>query len=129
MIQTLHLFNFSPATIRLIHYCISMVNMSALWNRVKSEFFSTKRCIRQGDPLSTFMFVIYLERLPMIVNKVVREKRWQTFDVCKGGPKIPFLLFADDLLLFTKANEKQATVAMEITKNFCEVSCQCINTE
>lgn len=42
--------------------------------------------------------------------------------MCHGGPKIPQLLFVDDLLLFAKANTAQAIVVRDIVQLFCQAS-------
>lgn len=78
--------------------------MAVIWNGVKTEFFKTSRGLWHGDPLSPFLFVIYLKRLSMLINKAICDNVWKTFDVCREGPSIPHFLFVDDLLLFARAN-------------------------
>lgn len=125
--HTLQMFNFPLKTIQLVRTGISSVNMSVLWNGEKTDFFHTSRGLRQGDPLSPFLFVIYVERLSMLVNKAVSDNRWKFFDVCRRGPKIPHLMFADDLLLFAKTNTYQAKVITDIRSEFCRLSGQSIS--
>lgn len=63
----------------------------------------------------------------MLINKAISENRWKTFDVCRRGPKIPHLMFVNDLLIFAKANMCQAKVITDIVVEFCWVSCQSIS--
>lgn len=43
-------------------------------------------------------------------------------NLSRNGPKISHLFFADDVLLFTKANVTQATLVRKILDTFCEMS-------
>lgn len=91
------------------------------------RFFQNFSRVAQGDPLSPFLFVIYLERLSMQINRAVSDNIWKTIDVCRGGPSIPHLLFADDLLLFARANTKQEQLITTIIDDFCKYSSQSIS--
>ena len=73
LIDTLARFNFPFNTIRLIHNCIANTSMSLLWNRERTDQFIPTRDLRQGDPLSMFLFVIYLERLSMQISQDVHN--------------------------------------------------------
>lgn len=54
-------------------YCISYVWFSVLVNVIPLGFFSSSRGLRQGDPLSTILFVIVMEALcKMISTSVVK---------------------------------------------------------
>lgn len=67
ILNMLKLFNFLIAIIKLVHTCTTYSNMSLLWNGEKITPFKLTRGIRQGGPLFPFLFVIYLERLSMLI--------------------------------------------------------------
>lgn len=128
LMETLELFGFPASCLRLIKNCISTSTLAVLWNGEKTDTFHPSRGLRQGDPLSPYL-VLYLERLSRLVAQAVELKRWKTFEVCRGGPIIPRLFFADDLLFFAKANLSQASVVQEIVQSFCQASGQRVSVD
>ena len=77
--QTLNLFKFPLRTIKLINTCIDSSSLAVMWNQEKLELFSPSHGLRQGDPLSPFLFVIYLERISFLISQTVHENKWKTF--------------------------------------------------
>ena len=61
------------------------------------------RGIRQGDPLSPYLFLIVAESLSALIKKLVDEGVLEGIYVCRRGPKLSHLFFADDSLIFCKA--------------------------
>lgn len=59
--------------IQWINNCISTVRFSVLINGAPEGFFPAQRGLRQGDPLSPFLFIIVMEGLNNMI-KVAREK-------------------------------------------------------
>lgn len=49
--------------------------------------------------------------------------------LCRDGPKIIHLFFADDILPFCKANDQECTTMMEILEAYDRASGQCINKD
>lgn len=62
-------FGFGDRWCRWIRECISTTSFSALVNRSPSRFFKACRGIRQGDPLSPFLFTIVAEALGALIVK------------------------------------------------------------
>lgn len=61
--ETLEDIGFPTSTIELIWWCISSPSIRILWNGEALDKFQPSRGIRQGDPLSSYLFVLSLERL------------------------------------------------------------------
>lgn len=52
--------------------------------------------IRQGDPLSPFLFILCGEGLKALIRKYERRKQLQGIKICRNAPVISHMLFADD---------------------------------
>lgn len=74
-----------------------------LLNGEALEKFTLSRGIRQGDPLSLYLFVLCMKRLSHIISTAVENKFWKPIKVGKNGPCLSHLAFVDDLILFAEA--------------------------
>ena len=52
-----------------ISWCISTASFSILVNGIPSSFFNSIRGLRQGDPLSPYLFVIGMKALTNLINR------------------------------------------------------------
>ena len=98
--------------------------MQLLWNRSTSDSFFPSRGIRQGDPLSPYLFMLCMERLAQLIHLVIHDGSWKPIRLVRNGPTILHLFFADDMLLFAEASETQVNVIEEILHKFCVASGQ-----
>ena len=70
--------------------------------------FTPSRGIRQGDPLSPYLFVAYMEHLSQLIEVYHMEGKWKEIPLAKGGTRISHLMFADDVVLFGEGSRSQA---------------------
>lgn len=73
-------------------------NMSVLINGSPSKEFKVSKGLRQGDPLSPFLFVLVSEGLTGLVKKSILLDEFQSFNLNENC-KVDALQFADDTLL------------------------------
>ncbi|KAK2664916.1 hypothetical protein Ddye_003490 [Dipteronia dyeriana] len=70
----------------LIMSCVSSVQYKVILNGELSDRFNPRSGIRQGDPLSPYIFVLCMEKLSHIINPKLMEGDWTPVKVSRGGP-------------------------------------------
>ncbi|CAN1320575.1 LINE-1 reverse transcriptase homolog [Linum perenne] len=111
--DTLLVVGFPKEFIDLTLACVTTASFQVLWNGGLTESFKPTRGLRQGCPLSPYLFTLCIERLSHLINAAVQEKRWKPIKIGKAGPMLSHLFFADDLILFGEATELQGLVVMD----------------
>lgn len=109
--------------------CVTGPSMQILWNGEKTEQFTPSSGIRQGDPLSPYLFVLCLERLCHLIDVSVAGKNWKPISISQGGPKLSHICFADDLILFAEASVAQIRVIRKVIERFCVASGQKVSLD
>ncbi|CAL1405408.1 unnamed protein product [Linum trigynum] len=107
--------------------CVEQNQMRINWNGELTSVIRPSRGVRQGDPLSPFLFVLCMERLAHRIDQAVDEKLWKPITLTKDGPKLSHLFFADDLILFAEAEGGQIDVIRSCLEEFCASSGQRVN--
>lgn len=119
--------NFPPELIEVIMSCISSVSTSILLNGGKIEPILPSKGIRQDDPLSPYLFILYMDYLGQLIHENCKENCWNPVKTSRSGPTFSHLFFANDLVLFTKANQANCDTMREVLDKFCDQSRQTIN--
>ena len=114
--------------VSVIMRCVTLCVLSILWNEEETKKFKLTRGIRQVYPLSPCLFVVSMEQLCQLIEQQVSQGRWRPFLTSHNGPRIPSLLFADDVVLFTEALREQAQVIQNVVDQFCRASRQKISS-
>ncbi|XP_028778309.1 uncharacterized protein LOC114734823 [Neltuma alba] len=127
--DTLSVIGIKQELIRVIMACVGTASMTVLINGEVGPMFQPSRGIRQGDPLSPYLFVLCMERLNHIILEECSMGRWRPLRFNNEAPPISHLFFADDLLLFTEASTRQVEEVKRIMKRFCLFSGHRINLE
>lgn len=87
------------------------------------------RGVRQGDPISPYVFVLCLEKLTHLIAEAVEDGHWQPMRAGRNGPFISHLMFADDLLLFCRATSDNMRHVIQVLECLCSLSRQKISAE
>ena len=108
----------TPATLlSCIKACITTPMFSINVNGELTGFFASKRGVRQGDPLSSFLFLIAMEAFSRSLSRAVFHPSFDFHPRCKRI-KLSQLCFADDLFLFTKGNVDSVRITMDELAKF-----------
>ena len=119
--------DFNERWISLMMVCVKSVTYSVLVNGESCGMIHPTRGIRQGDPLSPFLFLLCTEGLNGLIKHVERSGDIHGFSLCRRGPKLTHLLFADDSLLFCRATMEECGKVLELLSKYEEASGQKVN--
>lgn len=120
---------FSNKWTKLVLRCVSSVSYKIKINGQLTSGFSPSRGIRQGDPLSLYIFVICAQGLSSLL-KVFNHLGWiKRLKMASRGLTITNLFFADDNLLFFKADPISCKYVKERLDIYEQASGQVINFE
>ncbi|GKV01451.1 hypothetical protein SLEP1_g14002 [Rubroshorea leprosula] len=86
-----------------IRECLSTARISILVNGSPTSEFSVSKGLRQGDPLSPFLFLLVGEGLCGLVKKAESEGLLKGLGIGRGGMELSLLQFADDTVFMGKA--------------------------
>ncbi|XP_011083323.1 uncharacterized protein LOC105165859 [Sesamum indicum] len=122
LVATLQLFGFPPTFTRWIEECISTTSFSVGLNGNPHGFFDGTRGLRQGDPLSPFLFVLVMEVLHIGYLPLIEQDMQFTYHWKCELARVFQLGFADDLLLFCRADLDSVRVLKVGLDRFAEWS-------
>jgi hypothetical protein len=120
---------FAEKWVELIMTCISTVKYSVLINGEPSRRICPSRGIRQGDPLSPYLFIICAEALSAQLSHAERVGQLKGVPTSPKGPRINHLFFADDSLLFCRASPVEWHRLEAILELYERASGQMLNRE
>jgi len=101
--------------------CIASVSFTIHLNGQKSPYFKGARGLKQGDPLSPLLFVLLLEYLLRLLHRSSVHKRFK-FHLNGNKLRLNHLMFADDLILFCKAETVSLKLMMDALQCFNSTS-------
>ncbi|CAN0883999.1 Putative ribonuclease H protein At1g65750 [Linum grandiflorum] len=127
--DTLDYTGFPSHLCSVIMNCISSVSFQVLWNGSCSSSFKPGLGLRQGCPLSPYLFTLCIERLSRMITSTVSSRGWKPIKLATDGAPLSHKLFADDLILFSEASTLQASIILHILDTLCAASDQNVNKE
>ncbi|GKB83265.1 RNA-directed DNA polymerase, eukaryota, reverse transcriptase zinc-binding domain protein [Tanacetum coccineum] len=115
-------FGFYDKMVQWIMLCVTTTTFSINVNAESCGYFKGGRGLRQGDPISPYLFILVMEvhNLLMIRN-IVKNGSFNYHFGC-GQLSITHVCFADDLLMFCHGDVASVKVIKETIKEFGTVS-------
>nr|XP_043625514.1 uncharacterized protein LOC122596934 [Erigeron canadensis] len=92
----MHQMGFPPKWCTWIYGLLSSARAAVLVNGTPTFEFQCGKGMRQGDPISPFLFLIVMEGFSCMINKATASGFLAGLKLPKGGPVISHLLYADD---------------------------------
>jgi len=97
--EVLKAYGFDHNWIRWVMALVTSTSFSILLKGSPSRSFRPSRGLRQGDPLSPFLFILMMERLGKVINSAKVEARIQGLKLTLDGDSLIHQQFVDDTML------------------------------
>ena len=117
LVNTLKQFNFGDSLIKWVKTFYNNITSSVLNNGFMTDFFNIERGVRQGCPLSPYLFILAIEPLSQYISKCTHIKGIQM-----GNIEVKSTLFADDATFVMDGSEESFTNLINILDQFERIS-------
>ncbi|XP_024640508.1 uncharacterized mitochondrial protein AtMg01250-like [Medicago truncatula] len=125
--EVMQKLEFANRWVRWIMMCVETDDYSVIVNNESVGPIFLGRGLRQGDPLSPYLFILCAEGHLALIHKGEWREDMHDISICTNAPVISHLLFADDCFLFFWLNEIEAHMMKHILEIYEAVSSQAIN--
>ena len=120
---------FKDRWISLMMMCVTTVSYSMLINGEPKGKITPTRGLRQGDPISPYLFLLCAEGLSAMLRREEFGENWRGISVGRGAPRVSHLLFVDDCIVFCKASTEEGGKVIKILEDYERESEQKLNRE
>ena len=121
--KTLTSFGFSPSFVKWVKTYYCDIKSCIMNNGFINGYFKIEKGVRQGDPLSAYLFTLVIEILAIQIRSDSTIK-----GISIGGKETKLNIFADDLTAF-QANKASYDNLIAILENFYKVSGLKVNND
>ena len=116
--EVMRRMGFHERWIGWIMRCITTVSYSIIINGEAHGSIVPSRELRQGDLLSSYLFLLCTEAFSALIEEANNNNALTGISICRGSLKVTHLFFADDSLLFYKAENMECSKMVEILKQY-----------
>jgi len=103
ILHCLSCFGAPARFVAWIRACISSPSFTITLNGTLVGNFPGRKGLRQGDPISPYLFVLAMEGLSLLLEEITSSPQFTYHPTCKSV-QLNHLCFANDLLVFSSAN-------------------------
>ena len=118
---------FNDRWIKLLMLCVTTVSYSILVNGEPKGLIHPSRGIRQGDPISPFLFLLCTEGFHGLISQVAAQGDIKGYSLSGNSPRLTHIFFADDSLLFCRSTIQECQKILEILDTYGRCLGQQIN--
>lgn len=120
---------FCQTFINGVEVCVFIVSYYIIINASVTDRVFPKCGLRQGDSLSSYLFIICGEVLSILINRAMDADRIKGVKISRGSPAISHLMYADDIVLFWKAFVREVAAMMDCLEKYYEWLGKSINKD
>jgi hypothetical protein len=120
---------FSMDWFNTVMRCVTNVRYAFRVNGELTSPVVPSRGIRQGDPISPYLFLLCTEGLSSLLFQKESLGVLHGVHNSRSGPPISHLLFADDSIFFARSDARSVDALKETLSLYCQGSGQKINLE
>lgn len=118
---------FCADWVQLLMQCVSLVSYTVISGGSEVGLIFPKMGVRQGDPLSPYIFLLCAEGLSFLIHKAEVLGQFHVIKIARNAPIVTHVFFADDLYIFSKASMEDAQTIQSILTQFQEATGQRVN--
>lgn len=107
--------------------CVSTVRYQVLINGEPTDTITPRCRLRQGDPLSPYLFIICMEVLSWQIRDLEEAKLIKGIKIARRAPSVSHFFFADDALFFIQADKDGCNNLKATLEKFCDISGEVVN--
>ena len=127
LLKVLHSFGFNHTFIGWIHTILKSAKMSVVINGTPCGYFTCKRGVRQGDPLSPILFCLVEEVLSRSLIDAAESGSLHLMAGPRGVSMPTHSLYADDIMLFCRGDKRNLKQVLYILHSYGQASGQIMN--
>ena len=120
--DSLLLLGFPLVFIGWIRSCVSSAKYSVAINGELNGFFEGRKGLRQGDPISPYLFVICMDIFSRIIERKIKDSSSFKYHWRCRKSKLSHLCFADDLMIFCRGELNSIKVIKDSLDTFSSLS-------
>ncbi|GKC48431.1 RNA-directed DNA polymerase, eukaryota [Tanacetum coccineum] len=120
--EVMHKMGFGSKWCKWIRGCLQSSMASVLVNGSPTNEFEIKRGLRQGDPLSPFLFFIAMEGLHMLMENAMNVSRIKGIEIDRSDIVLSHLFYADDVIFIGEWSEENVSNIVMLLQCFYLVS-------
>jgi hypothetical protein len=118
---------FAEGWVKMIMRCITSARFSVKLNGGLSDTFLPSRGLRQGDPISPYLFLFCVEGFSALLKQAQESNHLNGVKFGAQGPHLTHLLFADDSIVFLEATKRSMQTLKSVLQNYELSSGQKVN--
>ncbi|XP_058195012.1 uncharacterized protein LOC131311532 [Rhododendron vialii] len=118
---------FNRVWIQWVMQCVTTMSFGVSVNGEVKAKVSPRRGLRQGDPLSPYLFLLVKDVLSNLLTQAVQSRNLLGVHLGQQCPSLSHIFFADDALLFAKAELPECQSLMKILDTYGKASGQSVN--